>query len=168
MGQTTISFETKPLETCVALTKTMYKLCFPKEMWLSGEELHLLTKYNAEATVLIIDDQPIGLGITLPEIFAVHLLEEDDAEFRAYPQGVYSYTEAVVPSHQKLGYGALLLHNVALRMKQKGFTSISAHVRTRHGWNIRRKRTLQVSYDRLLHDFWGDRLEIVEFQRGNL
>jgi GNAT superfamily N-acetyltransferase len=168
MGQITISFKTKPLESCVALTKKIDKLCFPNEMWLSGEELHLLTLYNAEATILTINGQPIGQAITLPEIFAAQIIADSDPDFQTNLQGVYSYSEAIIPSHQKLGYGALLLHEIALRMKQRGFISISAHVRTRFGWNVRRRKTLQVSDDRLLYDFWDDELEVVQYQRAYL
>ncbi|MFN3188656.1 MAG: GNAT family N-acetyltransferase [Candidatus Paceibacteria bacterium] len=167
MGQTT-SFETKQLEECVELTKMMYRCCFPEEMWLSDEELHSLTRYNAEATVLTIDDQTVGLGITLPEKFAIFLLEMDDAEFQAFPQGVYSYTEAIIPSHQKRGYGALLLQEVKLRMKQRGFISISAHVRTRNKWNDKRRKTLNIPNGRFIHDFWPNERETVEFQRCQL
>lgn len=167
MGQIT-SFKTKPLENCIALTRKIDKLCFPSEMWLGGEELHLLTRYNAEATIMTINGHPIGQAITVPEIFAAEIIGGSDAGFRTDIRGIYSYSEAIIPSHQKLGYGALLLHEIALRMKQRGFITMSAHVRTRFGWNARRRKTLQVSDDRLLYDFWDDELEVVQFQRANL
>ena len=168
MRRTTISFETKLLRSCVKLTKEIDVQCFPKEMWLGGAELESLLQHNAEATILTYDGIVIGQAITLTEDAASKILEEADAEFRVHPGGVYSYSEAIIPSHQNLGYGALLLHEVSLRMKQRGFISISAHVRTRHGWNMRREKTLSVTEARMLYDFWDDKREVVQYQRAYL
>jgi len=137
-------------------------------MWLDDEELYSLTSYKAETTVLNINGHPIGQGITLPEMLISRFIEESDPEFEPHPCGVYSYSEAIVPNYQKLGYGALLLHEIALRMRQRGYTSISAHVRTRFGWDIRRRQTLQVSDTRMLHDFWDDPQEVVQYQQAKL
>lgn len=167
-GQTIISFETKPLEACVALTRLMDSLCFPREMWLSGIELQKLILHEAEATIIKLDNQEIGQAITMPEAAAAHILQDVDTDFCVRPKGVYSYSEAILPSHQNQGYGALLLHEIALRMRRRGYTSISAHVRTRHGWNTKRTQTLHVAETRLLHDFWEDPLEVVQYQHAQI
>ena len=143
-------------------------VCFPKEMWLGGEELELLLQHNAEATILTFDGIAIGQAITLTEASASVILEESDTEFQIHAGGVYSYSEAIIPSHQNLGYGALLLHEISLRMKQRGFNSISAHVRTRHGWNVTRKQKLHITATRLLHNFWDDPYEVMQYQYANI
>lgn len=168
MGRTTISFETKPLVTCVEFTKNLDRVCFPKEMWLSNEELQLLLDSKADATILSKDGVAIGQAITLPELAATQILEEADHDFLSSPDGVYSYSESILPAFQNSGYGALLLHEIALRMRQQGYRTISAHVRTRFGWNTKRTRALHVAETRFITDFWEDPREVVEYQRAHI
>lgn len=167
-GQTIIGFETRPLANCVELTKRMDRQCFPEEMWLDELDLQLLIDHNAEATILKLNGCEIGQAITLSEIAAKHILRDADTAFQVHTLGAYSYSEAILPSHQNLGYGGLLLHEIALRMRQRGYTSISAHVRTRYGWNIKRTQTLQVERTRILHDFWEDPRELVQYQNAHI
>ncbi len=137
-------------------------------MWLKGDELQTLLRYEAETTIMTLNGQSIGQAITIPEIFITKALQEADTAFTASEKGMYSYSEAILPRFQNRGYGQLLLSEIAIRMKQRGFTSISAHVRTRYGWNLRRKKTLNITALRTLHNFWEDPREIVQYQRANL
>lgn len=168
MQRTTISFETKPLTECVGLTKSMDRACFPKEMWLSDTEMCMLLQMEAEATILRHDNIEIGQAITIPENAAAIILDGVDEYFRINEGGVYSYSEAIIPGYQNKGYGALLLSEIAIRMRQRGFTSISAHVRTRYGWNKRRGKELTMHSTRLIHDFWDDPQEVVQYQSAQL
>lgn len=168
MSEITMSFATKPLEACISLTRTMDKRCFPEEMWLGNEEIALLLKHDAEATILIYNGIEIGQAITLPEQAAAAILEGVDEKFTAKSSGVYSYSEAILPEYQNQGYGGLLLCEMAIRMRNRGYQSISAHVRTRYGWNRRRTQSLQMLSHRLIFDFWNDPREVVEYQEARL
>lgn len=171
MGQTlhikntaAVALESKPLLECVKFTKEMDRRCFPKEMLLGAEEFELLIAHNAEATILTYNDVRIGQAITLPETAAAIILDGVDADFHIHHDGVYSYSEAILPEYQNQGFGSLLLQAIACRMSNLGYTSISAHVRTRNGWDKKRSRTLPVAKTRLISDFWEDPREVVQYQ----
>lgn len=164
--QTCVTLKTMPLKDCVELTHIFDQLCFPKEMWLDNCGMVKLIKSGAESTILSVNDRVIGQAITIVESAMEDELKEVDFEFLATNNGIYSYSEAILPSHQKYGYGGLLLHEIALRMKIRGFQSISAHVRRKNGWDIKRKRVLQVFEERPLNNFWMDKSEAVTFQRA--
>lgn len=168
MGHTIVTFETKPLETCVGLTKKIDQLCFPQEMWLGGEELDMLLQHHAESTIITRNGTEIGQAITLPEPAMTNIVKDVDLQFLSRSCAIYSYSEAIVPGCQNQGYGVLLLHEIAIRMRERGYTTISAHVRTRYGWNKKRSKTLPVSSTRLITDFWDDPREVVEYQEARL
>jgi len=146
----------------------MDRECFPKEMWLKGDELQTLLHHEAETTMMTLNGQSIGQAITIPEVFITDMLQKADIAFTASIGGMYSYSESILPAYQNRGYGQLLLHEIAVRIKQRGYSSISAHVRTRFGWNLRRRKTLNITTSRTIHNFWGDPLEVVQYQRANL
>lgn len=78
--------------------------------------------------------------------------------------GCYSYSIAVLPTHQGKGLGQQMAKRILDFAKQKGFSSLSAHVRVANGWSGRRASALQPQERRLVKGFWpteGD----VEFQR---
>lgn len=168
MGQQTTNFETKLLKDCLILTQKMDRLCFPEEMWLGSEEKDLLLQHDAEATMLSLNGMVIGQAITIPEHAVTELLQETDVSFRARDKGIYSYSEAILPAYQRQGYGQLLLQEISVRMRNKGYQSISAHVRTRFGWNQIRSRKLAVTDRRIVRDFWEDPEEGVQYQRASL
>ncbi len=169
MGLTVTSFETTPLEACIKITKEIDRLCFPSEMWLGGEELSALLDAKAEATILKVHNRVIGQAITLPECAAAIVLDGADEHFTVHHAGVYSYSEAIIPEYQHKGYGKLLITEMAIRMRRQGFTSISAHVRTRYGWNTRRSQELQASSMRFIQDFWDDpRDSVVQYQMAHI
>jgi GNAT superfamily N-acetyltransferase len=167
-GKTTISFETRLLRECIQITRKVDEECFPSEMWLGDTELHHLIEHDAEATILKLNGRWIGQAITIPEHSIADTLMESDEHFQSHDGGVYSYSEAILPQYQNQGYGGLLLHEISLRMKQRGFISISAHVRTRFGWSLKRRKMLDVSVTRTIEAFWEDPLEVVQYQFSRL
>ncbi|MFT7507391.1 MAG: GNAT superfamily N-acetyltransferase [Acidimicrobiales bacterium] len=164
----TTGFETKPLSECMGLTREIDRKCFPTEMWLNNTELCMLMEMKAEATILRQNGIEIGQAITLPEHDASIILDGVDKDFNVNKKGVYSYSEAIIPECQNQGFGALMLAEIAIRMRQRGFMSISAHVRTRYGWNIRRGKELQTYNTRFIYDFWDDPQEVVQYQAARL
>ena len=168
MGQKVVSFKTLPLAASVELTKRMDRLCFPKEMWLSEQDLCQLIINGAESTVVLLDDTEIGQAITLPEPAVMHILQDVDPFFSPSFRGVYSYSESILPEYQNCGYGVRLLQELTRRMHNKGYKFISAHVRTRYGWNRKRMQALNVTEARSMQDFWDDPMEIVEYQKINI
>jgi len=137
-------------------------------MWLSNIELEMLLEMQAEATILRHNGKEIGQAVTLPEHAAAIVLDGVDKHFKVNKAGIYSYSEAIVPEFQNQGYGALLLAETAIRLRLRGFTSISAHVRTRYGWDIRRSKELQINSSRFITDFWEDPQEVVQYQSAQL
>lgn len=166
--KTTITFETRSFAECISLTRSVDAVCFPREMWLGDNEINLLVAGGAETTILKINAKIIGQAITLPECCVAAVLSEGDPDFDVSEQGLYAYSEAIIPDCQNRGYGGLLLHEIALRAKQRQFTSISAHVRMRFGWHRKRRAILQPSSTRQLCDFWENPCELVEFQLAQI
>jgi GNAT superfamily N-acetyltransferase len=161
----TISFTTLALAECIELTKRFDQSCFTEEMWLGQDEWQLLLSSGAESTILLLNGKVIGQAITLPEVMVAAPLSQVDELFEADARGIYSYSEAILPAYQMKGYGSLLMREIAVRMYDRGFTRISAHVRTRFGWHHKRSRALSVSTKRFVDDFWEDpRDQKVEFQ----
>lgn len=130
--------------------------------------MDMLIQSKAESTILRHDGREIGQAITLPESAAAIILDGADKYFPINDKGVYSYSEAIIPEYQNKGYGTLLLAEIAIRMRERGFTSISAHVRTRHGWDKRRCKELTMHSTRLIHDFWDDPHEVVQYQAAQI
>lgn len=161
----TVRFTTLKLAECIAITKQFDKACFTKEMWLGPDEWQLLLNAGAESTLLSVNDLIIGQAITLPEALVGDALAEADELFVAKAQGVYSYSEAIMPKFQNQGYGSLLMREIAIRMRDRGYTHISAHVRTRFGWHRKRSEILSAATKRLVDDFWEETYDRkVEFQ----
>lgn len=157
------------LRNQIDITETIDRLCFPKEMWLGDDEWNVLLQHDAETTILLRNNEVIGQAITIPERAVADGLLEVDAEFTPHQSGVYSYSEAIIPTFQNKGYGKLLIEEIALRMREKQYTQITAHVRTRYGWNERRRKQLDVTTVRTVPNFWlhpQDRM--VEFQTAEL
>jgi GNAT superfamily N-acetyltransferase len=167
LGQS-ILIETRSFAESIKLTRQIDALCFPPEMWLGNDEVNLLVESEAESTIICLNGVQIGQGITLSERFVADHLEDGDPAFVASERGVYSYSEAIIPEYQNQGYGVLLLQEISIRMRQRGFSSISAHVRTRFGWHAKRRSVLRPFEQRMLHDFWENPAEKVEFQRSVL
>ena len=160
-----INFETKPLKEYIELMQWMDKQCFPEEMWLDEKAAQALIKAGAEATVLKLDTQVIGLAVTLTEEAANQFLSDVDEKFSVMKEGIYSYSEAILPEFQNQGYGSLLLLELSDRMRERGYKYISAHVRTIYGWHLKRYRRLLIAETRSVNNFWEDVREgAVEFQ----
>jgi len=163
-----VKFEIKPLCECVALFKELDDKCFPQEMRLSHEELQGLIQADAECVVVRYNDCQIGLAVYISEEQAGTLLEEIDRNFTPLPTGVYSYSEAIDPEFQRLGLGIAMINEVIAQISNQGATRLSAHVRTLHGWDMRRYAKLNITESRLVSDFWEDPQEVVKFQAVQL
>lgn len=168
MNQPTLLFQTQPLRDYVVLTKAMDRACFPEEMWLRDNDFGDLLRYEAETIIMMESGKVVGQAIILPETSAVKLLEEVDLDFQPRWDAIYSYSVAVLPSHQGKGCGAALLRELADQMRNRGYTALSAHVRARYGWNDTRMKVLQISTIRTVPNFWEDEDEVVQYQDARL
>lgn len=133
-------------------------------MYVAPDELQQLLAEGAIAYTGSKDGQVIAFALIVPEKAMESILVDCDPEFKAVINGCYCYSIAVHPDHQGNGYGQQMVQQVAEMARQKGFTSLSAHVRTSNNWNERRAATLLPQERRTVNDFWptdGD----VEFQR---
>jgi len=166
---TTICFADKKFAECVDFCLALDKKCFPQQMWLDNDEIDSLLEADAWATTLTYNQQEIGLAITIPEIAAGKLLEDIDRQFTPTRHGAYSYSEAIDPQFQRRGIGPLLLKETQLFTSRRGFTNLSAHVRTKFRWNVTRNRHLVVIESRPVEDFWPATLqEPVMFQDASI
>lgn len=164
--ETTVRFTYKPFAACVGLCLTLDKKCFPQEMWLSKQEIDALLKEESWATVVTYNNTDIGLAITISEPHAAVILDGIDDQYTPHENGAYAYSEAIDPQYQKHGIGRLLLKETERFAAQKGFTVLTAHVRTINGWDKARNDTLHVVESRPVKDFWQDPREQVRYQKA--
>jgi len=167
--KTTVCFASKKFAECVDFCLALDKKCFPQKMWLDDGEICGLLKAEAWATTVTYNGQKIGLSITMPEKEAGILLDGADQLFTPQRWGAYSYSEAIHPDFQNQGIGSLLIRETMIFIADKGFTSLSAHVRRKNGWDEKREGTISLIEKRPVEGFWPPVLkEPVMFQNAHI
>jgi len=166
---TTIRFVNTKFTECVELCTALDKKCFPQEMWLDDHEILSLIEADAWATIVTYNGREIGLTVTITEAQAYSMLCNSDKRFTSNQNGAYSYSEAIDPQFQKRGIGQLLLKESQIFLAKQGFTTMSAHVRRKNGWDRTRQTVLSVVSNRSVPNFWPEWLkEPVMYQQAQL
>jgi ribosomal protein S18 acetylase RimI-like enzyme len=164
---TVVRFAHIQFAECVDFCLALDKKCFPQQMWLDEDEIRSLHEAGAWATAVTYNGQEIGLTITIPELNAHVMLDGIDRRFTPSEHGAYSYSEAIDPDFQCRGIGKLLLTESQIFTAKQGFSSLSAHVRRKNGWDKARHDILEVSNNWSVPDFWPAALaEPVMYQRA--